>query len=136
MFINKSILFGFLVFSVLFLFIDFIWISIASKIIYKPNLPGLLLDKPILWAAIIFYLLYSVGVTLVILKPAIEYGSVLSAFWTGLIFGLVAYGTWSLTNMAILKGWSPFITFIDILWGGLITSSVSSITIYIINKFI
>ena len=136
MLINKSIVLSFFIFSLIFLFIDFIWLSIAQKFIYKPNLPGLLLDKPILWAALLFYIIYSFGVTLIILRPAIFNYSVYDAFWTGLIFGIVAYGTWSLTNMAVLKGWSPLVTLIDIIWGGLLTSTGSALSVFITNKII
>ena len=59
-----------------------------------------------------------------------------SNFWTGLIFGIVAYGTWSLTNMAVLKGWSPIVTFIDITWGGFLTSTSSALSVFIVNKLI
>ena len=38
------------------------------------------------------------------------------------VFGLVAYGTYNLTNMATVKGWSPSVVFVDMLWGGLLTA--------------
>ena len=136
MLINKYLIYSFFIFSIIFLFFDFIWLSIAPKFIYKPNLPGLLLDKPVMWAAILFYIIYSVGVTLIILRPSLMSHSVLEAFWTGMIFGIVAYGTWSLTNMAILKGWSPTVTFIDMIWGGTLTSLTSAVTIYITNRIL
>ena len=82
MLINKYLIYSFFIFSIIFLFFDFIWLSIAPKFIYKPNLPGLLLDKPVMWAAILFYIIYSVGVTLIILRPYLMSHSVLEAFWT------------------------------------------------------
>ena len=136
MIINKSIILSFFIFSLIFLLIDFIWISIASKYIYRPNLPGILLDSPIIWPAILFYIIYSLGVTIIILKPALINNSISDAFWIGLLFGIVAYGTWSLTNMAILKGWSPIVTFIDMIWGGTLTSLTSAITIYLTNRIL
>ena len=136
MIFNKSIILSFFIFSFIFLIFDFIWLSLAPKLIYKPNLPGLLLEKPIIWAAILFYLIYSIGVTLIILRPSLINYSVYNAFWTGLIFGIVAYGTWSLTNMAVLKGWSSTVTFIDMSWGGILTSISSAVSVYLTNKII
>ena len=136
MLVNKSLLLSFIFFSIILLFLDIIWLSIAPKYIYKPNLPGLLLDKPIMWAAVMFYIIYSIGVTLIILRPALIDSSVFTALWTGLVFGIVAYGTWSLTNMAVLKNWSEVVTFIDMLWGGFITSIASALSIYLTLKFI
>ena len=134
MIINKILIISFVLFSVIFLLIDMIWLSTAPKLLYKPNLPGMLLDKPVMWAAILFYIIYSIGITLIILRPALANDSLFDAFWTALVFGLVAYGTWSLTNMAVLKGWSPLVTFLDMFWGGIVTSTSSVITIYIISK--
>ena len=31
------------------------------------------------------------------------------------MFGLVAYGTYNLTNMATIKGWSPNVVFVDMI---------------------
>ena len=134
MLINKSLIYAFIIFSVILLLLDIIWLSIAPKLIYKPNLPGLLLDKPVLWAAMLFYIIYSVGVALIIIRPALINESILQGFWTGLIFGIVAYGTWSLTNMAVLKAWSPLVTFIDMFWGGFLTSVSATLSLYLINK--
>ena len=136
MLLNKSIILSFIFFSIILLILDIIWLSIAPKYIYRPNLPDLLLDKPVMWAAALFYVIYSIGVTLIILRPALIDSSIFTALWTGLIFGIVAYGTWSLTNMAVLKGWSETVTFIDMLWGGFITSISSALSIYLTLKFI
>tara|TARA_B100001123_G_C15236383_1_gene997287 strand:- start:975 stop:1385 length:411 start_codon:yes stop_codon:yes gene_type:complete len=136
MLLNKPIILSFIFFSIILLILDIIWLSIAPKYIYRPNLPDLLLDKPVMWAAALFYVIYSIGVTLIILRPALIDSSIFTALWTGLIFGIVAYGTWSLTNMAVLKGWSETVTFIDMLWGGFITSISSALSIYLTLKFI
>ena len=136
MLLNKPIILSFIFFSIILLILDIIWLSIAPKYIYRPNLPDLLLDKPVMWAAALFYVIYSIGVTLIILRPSLIDSSIFTALWTGLIFGIVAYGTWSLTNMAVLKGWSETVTFIDMLWGGFITSISSALSIYLTLKFI
>ena len=136
MLLNKPIILSFIFFSIILLILDIIWLSIAPKYIYRPNLPDLLLDKPVMWAAALFYVIYSICVTLIILRPALIDSSIFTALWTGLIFGIVAYGTWSLTNMAVLKGWSETVTFIDMLWGGFITSISSALSIYLTLKFI
>jgi uncharacterized membrane protein len=46
----------------------------------------------------------------------------------GAAFGLVAYATFDLTALAVLKGWSVPLTFIDLLWGMVLTSLVSVIS--------
>tara|TARA_Y100000590_G_C15071545_1_gene770297 strand:- start:161 stop:577 length:417 start_codon:yes stop_codon:yes gene_type:complete len=131
----KSLLLSFVIVSIIFLLLDIIWLSITVKSLYRPALGDLLIDKPILWAAILFYIIYVIGLTLIILKPALENDSIIQAVWTGFIFGVVAYGTYNLTNMATIKNWSQNIVWIDMIWGGLLTSSSSGLTIYIIRNF-
>ena len=132
---TKQLIISFIFVSTIFLIVDVIWLSITVKLVYKPNLGDLLNDKPVLWAAVLFYIIYMIGLTLIIIKPALASNSVLQAFWTGVIFGIVAYGTYNLTNMATVKNWSSTIVWIDMLWGGLLTGSSSAVGIYLTKTF-
>ena len=129
MFISAALITAFI-----FLIIDIIWLSYSVKYFYKPQLGNLLLDSPVMWAAILFYVLYVVGLSIIILQPAINNNSLSQAFWNGIIFGMVAYGTYNLTNMATLKDWSPYVVIVDIFWGGLLTGTSSILGIYISKK--
>ena len=118
--------------SVIFLLIDIIWLSFAVKVFYRPNLGQLLLDKPIIWAAVLFYLMYVAGVGIVVINPALSSTNpLLQSLIIGFVFGFVAYGTYNFTNMATIKGWSPYVVLVDIFWGGFLTASSSSIGISI-----
>ena len=108
--------------SVVFLIIDVIWLSFATKSFYRPLIGDLLTDKPVLWAAALFYILYVIGVSVVVIQPCIHDTSILRSIYIGFVFGLVAYGTYNLTNMAVLKGWSPTVVFLDMFWGGSLTA--------------
>ena len=123
-----------LIASIIFLFIDVIWLSIATKSFYRPNIGNLLLDKPILWAAALFYIIYMLGVSIVVIQPSLEADSIIKSIYLGFVFGLVAYGTYNLTNMAILKDWSAKVTFVDMFWGGFLTSFSSFSGIYFAKK--
>ena len=131
----KILLTSMLFASAIFLIIDILWLSYSVKIFYRPQLASLLVDKPILWAAILFYLIYVLGLTIIILQPALEKESIFHAFWTGIVFGVVAYGTYNFTNMATLKNWSVYVVFIDTIWGGLLTGSSAAIGIFLSKKF-
>ncbi len=121
--------------SVFFLIIDVIWLSFSVKSFYRPNLGNLILDKPIMWAAILFYLVYVIGLSILVLQPAIDQNSIFKAFFTGIIFGLAAYGTYNLTNMATIKDWSTKVVFVDMIWGGILTGSSCALGLYITKKF-
>ena len=132
---SKPLIFSILSASTIFLVIDIIWLSLTVKIIYRPALGNLLNEKPILWAAILFYLVYMVGLAIIILKPALDNNSIFQAFWTGIVLGVVAYGTYNLTNMATIKNWSFMVVWIDILWGGFLTGISAAISIYLTKTF-
>ena len=121
--------------SIIFLIIDVIWLSITVKYLYRPALGGLLNDQPVMWAAALFYIIYTVSLAIIILQPAIANDSIFQAFWTGIVFGVVTYGTYNLTNMATIKDWSPTIVFVDMLWGGCLTGFSSAAGIYLSKIF-
>ena len=132
----KIFLVSLLIVSILFLILDGIWLSFSIKNFYKPNLVSIPLnDKPVLWAAIFFYVIYVFGLTILIVKPALDHNSVYLALWTGFIFGFVAYGTYNLTNMAFIKNWSVYIVFVDMIWGGFASASASALAVYFIKNF-
>ena len=115
--------------SIVFLIIDVIWLSFAVKQFYRPQLGPLLLDKPVMWAAALFYIIYVFGLSIVIISPNLHQEHMIKLLLQAFIFGFVAYGTYNLTNMATLKGWSPSVVIVDMFWGGFLTafSSLSGI---------
>ena len=131
----KLLIISFIFVSIIFLVIDVVWLSITVKSLYRPALGDLLKDKPVMWAAVLFYIIYMIGVALIILKPALANDSILQALWTGVVFGVVAYGTYNLTNMATVKNWSASIVWIDMLWGGFLTGFSSAVGIYLTKVF-
>jgi len=132
---TKLLIISFIFVSAIFLIIDIVWLSITVKSLYRPALGNLLKDKPVMWAAVLFYIIYMVGLALIILKPALANDSILQALWTGVVFGVVAYGTYNLTNMATVKNWSASIVWIDMLWGGFLTGFSSAVGIYLTKAF-
>tara|TARA_B100000686_G_C16465862_1_gene799489 strand:- start:283 stop:693 length:411 start_codon:yes stop_codon:yes gene_type:complete len=132
---TKSLIAAFIFASLIFIIVDGLWLSFAIKLLYKPALGSLLNEKPIIWATILFYLVYTLGLFIIIIKPAIISDSIFQAFWTGIIFGLVAYGTYNLTNMAAIKNWSSDIVFIDMVWGSLLTGFTASTSVYLTKIF-
>lgn len=125
-----------LIASLVFLIIDVIWLSFATKSFYRPHIGQLLLDKPVIWAAVLFYVLYMFGMSVVVIQPCIEPNSILKSLYIGFIFGLVAYGTYNLTNMAVLKNWSSTVAFVDMFWGGFLTAISSTTGIYLAKKIV
>ena len=132
----KCFLLATIITSLVFLLIDVIWLSYATKSFYRPLIGNLLTDKPVLWAAALFYILYVVGVAIIVIQPCIHDSSILRSVYIGFIFGLVAYGTYNLTNMAVLKGWSPTVVFVDMFWGGSLTAFSAGSGIFLAKKIL
>jgi uncharacterized membrane protein len=114
--------------------LDGAWLSFATSKLYKPGIGHLMADKPVIPAAIIFYLLYAAGVTYLITLPALATGPG-SAAIRGAVFGLVAYGTYDLTSLAILNNWPLNVTIADMIWGAIITATTAAIATAVTQKF-
>ena len=132
----KIIISATLLAALIFLIIDIIWLSFAVKSFYRPNIGPLLLDKPVMWAAAMFYIVYVVGIGVIIIEPSINFDNTLSFLLKAFIFGLVAYGTYNLTNMATIKGWSSNVVIVDMLWGGSLTAFSSYLGILLAKKLL
>ena len=114
-----------------FLAMDLAWLGLIAKKFYAKHL-GYLMRPDINWtAAIVFYLLFIVGVVVFVIAPALEKHSWQQAMLHGALFGLVTYATYDLTNLATVKDWPVLITVIDLAWGAVLTASVSVITYFI-----
>ena len=110
--------------------IDGIWLATMSKRFYAAHLGSLMTASPRLAPAGIFYLLYALGITLLVAVPAVNDGTaLLKVFAYGALLGLVAYGTYDLTNQATLKDWPVVVTVVDLVWGALLTGAVSIISV-------
>ena len=101
---------------------DALWIGVLMGDFYKTQLGALMLAQPRLDAAAAFYLLYSVGVVAFGVRAGLAAGSWLSAAMHSALLGLVAYGTYDLSNLATLRSWSLELTIVDMLWGALISA--------------
>ena len=106
--------------------IDMIWLGFVARGFYRNNL-GHLLRPDVNWtAAVIFYLLYILGILLFAVMPALEKNSLRQAVILGGLFGFFAYATYDLTNLATLRDWPVHVVLVDIAWGVVLTASVAA----------
>lgn len=118
-----------------FFLIDFIWLALVARKFYLDQI-GMLMKTNINWpAAIIFYLLFIVGLIIFVIAPAVEKKSLTHAVIMGGLFGFFAYATYDLTNLATLKNWPLTLSLVDMAWGAILAALVSSITFLIFTKF-
>jgi uncharacterized membrane protein len=124
---------SYLLTSVVFFAIDMVWLGFIAKDLYRKYLGNFLSDKVNWTAAIVFYLLFIIGIFYFAILPAVEKNSLMKAIISGAFFGILTYATYDLTNLATLKNWPLPIVFIDIAWGALLTGIVSTAGYYIVK---
>lgn len=127
----KVTLVSFSIMTTIFLFIDVIWLSQSVGYFYQPKIGDLLREIPLIFPATLFYLIYPMGVVILVIVPKLNKGSLRSLLYNGFVLGIVAYGTYNLTNMAALKGWSVNVVIVDMIWGGVLTGISALLTVYV-----
>ena len=117
-----------------FFAIDMVWLGLVAKNFYAKQI-GFLMKTDVNWtAAILFYLLYIAGLVVFVISPALEKNSWTHAVLFGALFGLIAYATYDLTNLATIKNWPLVVTVVDLIWGMVLSASVSTIGFLIAKK--
>ncbi|MEI7498138.1 MAG: DUF2177 family protein [Candidatus Falkowbacteria bacterium] len=114
-----------------FFALDMLWLVIIAKGIYQKYMGHLMRPMPNWPVAILFYLLFIVGLIIFAIYPAVRSNSWTYALAYGALFGFFTYMTFDLTSLAVLKDYSWQITIIDIIWGIVLSSSVSVVTYFI-----
>jgi uncharacterized membrane protein len=110
---------------VTFLAIDAVWLGVIASGMYKREL-GHLLAPNVRWgAAVVFYLLYVAGVLVLIVLPNLD-ARLARVALRGALFGLVAYATYDLTNLATLLRWPLRVTLLDLVWGTILTAATAA----------
>jgi uncharacterized membrane protein len=108
-----------------FFLIDMVWLGAVAKGFYRRHL-GTMLSPKVNWAAaLLFYLLFIVGLLVFVVRPALAQGEPLRALFFGAFFGLISYATYDLSNLATLKDWPLIVTVVDLIWGTALGGLVS-----------
>jgi len=117
---------------VVFVVIDLIWLGVIAKDFYFSELRDLIAPQINMAAAGVFYLLYPAGIVVFAVMPGLENQSIARAGILGTMLGLMAYGTYDLTNLATVKGWPIKMALVDMVWGGALTGIVAVIVVAVL----
>ncbi|HVU75297.1 MAG TPA: DUF2177 family protein [Candidatus Paceibacterota bacterium] len=115
--------------------LDLLWIGVLMKSFYFSRL-GFLLSgaiRPI--PAVLFYFLFVAGIFYLAVVPAHAVGSLHKALLSAALLGVVAYGTYDLTNMATIAQWPLAVTVIDIAWGAVISALTAAAAYWLLTVF-
>lgn len=119
----------FIISGIVLLAIDFIYLTLTKTHFAKQVM--LIQRSPMQLnyiGAIICYMFLIFGLNYFIIQPQ---RTIFDAF----LFGLIIYGTFDFTNMALFQKWSLITSIMDTLWGGTLFA-LSTFVIYKIKKLI
>ena len=117
-----------------FFLVDMIWLGVIAKGFYRNALEPLLTPNINWIAAIIFYLLFLVGVLIFALLPGMERRSLVYTIKMAALFGFIAYATYDLTNLATLRDWPLMLSIVDMIWGSFLSTSTATMTYLIMSR--
>lgn len=126
----KKALIAYVATLLMFLLLDGIWLGLLMAPTYRELLGSLMLEKPLLLPAAVFYCLYVIGCVVFVVLPALSWQR---AAKLGALLGLVAYGTYDLTNWATLRDWSVQVSLMDWAWGTVATAVACTVG-YLVAK--
>ena len=124
----------FVIAFLVFIITDVIWLGFIAKSLYFHYYePWLRLEagelKLVWWATLMVYLLFALSVVVFIVPLAQN-----SPYWAaiyGALLGAVIYGVYDFTCLAIFKGFPIGMGLLDWLWGIVLCSWASFVTVYI-----
>lgn len=111
--------------------LDFLFLGLIAKGFFTSQVGDMVGElKPL--PAVLFYLLYVVGVLVFVSGSA-------GATWQstllyGALFGLFCYATFDLTALALLRHWSWPVAFVDIGWGAVVTAVSSTAGLLVADR--
>jgi len=122
----KRILVAYVTTLVVFLGLDFVWLTLMTPRLYQPDIGPLMAAHPNMAAVILFYGLFMIGLVVFAIAPALERGGWRRAASLAALFGFLAYATYDLTNLATLRGFTVRLTVADMVWGAVVSAVAAS----------
>jgi uncharacterized membrane protein len=130
----KRLLIAYLSTLLAFLLLDGIWLGVLMGPTYREWLGPLMLAQPVIFPAVLFYLIYIVGIVLFGVLPGLRHGGVAHAAGYSALLGIMAYGTYDLTNWATLQGWPAQLALIDWTWGTFASAAAGAVGLAVTRK--
>jgi uncharacterized membrane protein len=111
--------------AVTFVAFDGLWLGLVAQKFYQKHIGHIMAAQPNFTAAALFYVIYLIGLLVLVVVPAGRAYSLVQAVGMGALFGLVCYASYDLTNQAVTKNWPSIVTIVDLTWGVFITTVVA-----------
>ena len=110
--------------------VDFLFLGLVAKSFFTSQV-GDMLGAIRLAPAILFYLLYVVGI--LIFVSASPDATWQSTLLYGALFGLFCYATFDLTSLSLLRHWTWPVAIVDVSWGAFVTALSATLGMIVAN---
>ncbi len=118
-----------------FLVLDGLWLGLVAKNFYADQMGELLRKDFLIAPAAGFYLAYAAGLVFLAVRPMNPELSLTNVALYGAVVGFLAYGTYDMTNLSTLRGWSPLVSVVDLAWGTILSASVATASAVSVRYF-
>ena len=119
----------------LMLTLDLLWLGVIMRNFYQTNLAHLV-GPGVMWApAVVFYVLFTLGLVFFALVPGVASGSLARTVFLGAAFAFFAYATYDLTNQATLRDWPLVVTLVDVAWGAFVGGVLGGVGFWLHRLF-
>ncbi len=110
-----------------FLLMDMVWIKGIAQGFYQRNIGHFLREKYKLIPAMLFYIVYIAILLLLTVVPNVANDNLTYCLISGALMGLASYGTYDITNYALMKGWPLNVTIVDMIWGMVVSATSAGV---------
>lgn len=112
--------------------LDAVWLGWVAKGFYQTQMAAVAADSFRAVPALLFYLGYPAALMALALSP--QPASMATAVGRSALVGLLAYGTYDLTNMATLKRWDWPLALADTAWGVVISAAAGAAAYAVLRR--
>ena len=128
------VLTAFFIAGATFLLFDLTWLGYIARDLYRKEMGALLTENFRLAPAVAFYVIYVAAIVYFAVLPAWRSGEWSDAIVPGAVLGLVAYGTYDLTALAVVRDWPLRLSLIDMAWGTFLTALSAGVAAYAVVR--
>lgn len=114
--------------------VDAVWHGVVSGDLYRNEIGHLLADSVDVGAAVVFYVVYVVGLVHFVVRPGLGRSSLGSSLRDAAVFGVVTYATFDLTSMAVMKDFPATVVVIDIAWGAVLCTLTTAVVLLVLRR--
>lgn len=114
--------------------LDALWILLFAGPNYRAEMGDAVREQFLIAPAMVFYVLFLLGLTHFVTVPTLG-ASTGVAVRDAAFFGLVAYGTYTLTGWAVLEPFNAMVALPDFVWGAIVSIATVLVARTVLNRY-